>query len=172
MKKLSFIYLFFILLLVCNVGNAQSKVYLGPGMGFDYGGLLGGKIEVLPIKQFGFFGGIGYNLLSVGWNVGTTCKISPDKRVSPNLMLFYGYNAVLKVEGASALNKTSYGVTFGGNLDIKVGSKGNKISVGLFIPIRSKSFRDHYDAAKNSPYIEMKNDLLPIAVGVGYNILL
>ena len=152
-------------------GQSEQQVYLGLGFGLDHGGL-GGKIEYLPVKNFGLFGGLGYNLLSVGWNAGATLKILPDKNVSPNLMLFYGYNGVSKVDGAPEYEMTSYGVTIGANLDIKVGSKGNKLSIGLFVPFRSKTFMDNYDAIKNDSRIEIKNDLMPIAISIGYNFLL
>jgi hypothetical protein len=153
-------------------GQNGQQVYLGLGMGLDYGGMFGGKIEYLPIKNFGLFGGLGYNLLSVGWNAGATFKIMPDKKVSFNPMFFYGYNGVSKVEGAPEYEMISYGVTVGANLDILVGSKGNKLSIGLFVPIRSSKFMDNYDAMKNDPRIEIKSDLMPIAFGVGYNFVL
>ena len=153
-------------------GQNEQKVYLGAGMGLDYGGIFGGKIEYLPVKNFGLYGGLGYNLLSIGWNVGATYKILPDKKVSPNLMLFYGYNGVSNVENAPEYKMTSYGVTIGGNLDIKIGRKGNKLSISLFFPIRTQKFLDNYDAIKNDPRVELKNDLLPIAFGIGYNWLL
>jgi len=163
----------FVLLLMGShlLGQNSKQVYLGVGMGFDYGGV-GGKIEYLPVKNFGLFGGLGYNLLSVGWNVGATYKILPYKKVSPNLMLFYGYNGVSKVTGAPEYEMTSYGLTIGGNLDIKLGDKGNKLSIGLFIPIRSQKFMDNYDAMKNDSNIELNSDLMPIAFSVGYNFLL
>jgi len=150
-------------------GQNEQQVYLGLGAGLDYGGILGGKIEYLPIKNLGLYGGLGYNLLSLGWNVGATYKILPEKKVSPNLMLFYGYNAVSQVKGAPEYEMTSYGVTVGANLDIKLGAKGNKLSVGLFVPIRTQKFMDNYDAMKKDPRVEMKSDLLPIAVSVGFN---
>ena len=153
-------------------GQNAQQVYIGPGTGLDYGGIFGGKIEYLPVKNFGLFGGLGYNLLSVGWNLGATFKILPDKKVSPNLMLLYGYNGVSKVEGAPQYEMTSYGVTIGGNLDIKMGNTGNKLSIGLFVPIRSQKFMDNYDAMKNDPGIEIKNDLLPIAFSIGFNFLI
>jgi len=153
-------------------GQTGQQVYLGLGMGLDYGGIFGGKIEYLPVKNFGLFGGLGYNLLSAGWNVGATYKILPEKNVSPNLMLFYGYNGISKVDGAPQYEMTSYGMTIGANLDIKTGSKGNKLSVGLFVPIRSQKFMDNYDALKNDPRIEIKSDLMPIAISVGYNFIL
>ena len=149
--------------------QSEQQVFLGVGCGLDYGGIFGGKIEYLPVKNVGLFGGLGYNMLSAGWNLGATYKFLPDKKVSPNLMLFYGYNGVSKVEGASQYEMTSYGVTIGANFDVSVGSKGNKLSIGLFIPIRSKKFNDNYDAMKADPNIDIKNDLLPIAIGVGFN---
>ncbi|MCL2131329.1 MAG: hypothetical protein FWH36_02555 [Lentimicrobiaceae bacterium] len=143
------------------------KFYFGVGMGFDYGGIFGIKAEYLPIKYFGIFGGVGYNLLSVGWNAGLTCKTLPDKQVSPNLMVFFGYNAVVIIDNYSEYNMTSYGVSFGVNLDIKI--KRNKLSIGLFFPIRSSEFKEHYHKLENDPNIVWDNKLLPIAFGVGFN---
>ena len=168
MKKICVIFAFMFMGSLIYGQNGQ-QAYLGIGTGMDHGGLFGGKIEYLPIKNLGLFGGLGYNLLSVGWNLGATFKILPEKKVSPNLMVFYGYNGVSKVEGAPEYEMTSYGITVGGNLDFKVGHKGNKLSVGLFVPIRSQKFMDNYDAMKNDPNIEMKNDLIPVAISVGYN---
>ena len=148
---------------------AAKQSYFGIGMGLDYGGLFGAKVELLPIKHFGLYAGLGYNLLSVGWNIGVTCKTSPDKTVSFNPMIFYGYNGVIKVEGASQYNKTSFGITIGANLDIMVGGAGNKLSLGLFLPIRSQEFKDHYDALQKNPRIEFKNELLPVAFSFGFN---
>ncbi|HLW42745.1 MAG TPA: hypothetical protein VKY82_10305 [Flavobacterium sp.] len=149
-------------------GQSEHQVYSGLGIGLDYGGI-GAKIEYLPIKNVGVFGGLGYNFSSVGWNVGATFKIMPDKKVSINPMVFYGYNAVSIVDGAPEYEMTSYGVTAGVNVDIKMGSRGNKLSAGLFVPIRSKEFMDNYDAMKNDYRVSITNDLIPIAIGVGYN---
>ena len=155
-----------------NTGSHTNRqqIYLGPGMGLDYGGIIGAKFEYLPVKNFGFYAGLGYNLLSVGWNVGTTLKILPDKPVSPNLMLFYGYNGVIKVVGASPLDMTSYGITIGGNLDIKTGNNGNKLSIGLYAPIRSQEFMNHYNYLKSFGILQ--NELLPIAFSIGFNVFI
>ncbi|MDR2145414.1 MAG: hypothetical protein LBE91_03005 [Tannerella sp.] len=146
-----------------------KKFYLGVGYGFDYGGLFGGKFEFLPVKHFGLFAGAGYNLLSIGWNAGGTLKILPDKKVSPNLMLMYGYNAV--IVGINSYSKqyekTSYGVTVGANFDIKIGRK-NKISAGFFVPFRSSEFQEVHDNAKNDPNMSL-TPLLPITFCVGFN---
>ena len=145
----------------------QSLFYLGAGVGFDYGGL-GGKIELLPVKYVGFFAGAGFNLLSVGWNVGGTYKILPDRKVSPNLMFMYGYNAVFV--GADAYSKqynmTSYGITVGANVDIRFGK--NKLSAGLFIPFRSSKFKEKLKNAENDPNLNL-TPLLPVQISVGFN---
>ncbi|MDR3236239.1 MAG: hypothetical protein LBT48_05860 [Prevotellaceae bacterium] len=146
----------------------EETTYLGVGFGFDYGGF-GGKIEVLPVKYLGLFAGLGYNLSSIGWNVGASAKLLPNSKVTPTLSAFYGYNAVLVIKGASEYNATSYSVTFGGGVDIKMGGNGNKLSINLFIPIRSQKFMDKYDAALASSYVEMESELLPIAFSIGYN---
>lgn len=148
--------------------NNSGKVYMGLGLGLDYGGV-GAKLEYLPIENVGIFAGLGYNLYSAGFNVGASYKIKAGERVSFNPTAFYGYNGVIKVEGASEYDMVSYGVTFGVNIDIHVGKKGNKITAGLFVPIRSKKFSDNYDEVKNDHRIEMETELIPIAVGVGYN---
>ena len=146
----------------------EPKIYFGLGMGLDYGGIFGLKAEFLPLKHFGIFGGVGYNLTpTVGWNAGVTFKTLPNKRVSPNLMAFYGYNAVLKIDGASEYDATSYGISFGVNVDVKI--KRNKFTFGLFVPIRSGSFNEIYNAAKKDPRVIFKNELLPIGFGIGFN---
>ncbi|MDR2913701.1 MAG: hypothetical protein LBV74_02515 [Tannerella sp.] len=147
----------------------SKKIYLGVGYGFDYGGLFGGKIELLPIKHLGLFAGAGYNLLSLGWNIGGTLKIFPDRKVSPNLMLMYGYNAVIVGTDSYSeqYEKTSYGVTIGGNVDIKIG-RNNKISAGLFVPFRSNEFKEIHDDAKNDPNMSL-SPLFPVTFSFGFN---
>jgi len=154
-----------------NRNSKYPKFYLGPGFGLDYGGY-GGKFEYLPIKNLGVFASAGYNLLNLGWNVGGAYKILPDKKVSPNLMMMFGYNAVYVVIGGNSFTKqyetTSYGVTLGANVDIKIG-RNNKISAGLLIPFRSKKFKDNYTRAGNDPNLESIVALSPILVSAGFN---
>lgn len=159
------------LLITGNFLHAQleRKIFAGIGAGFDYGGI-GGKIEYLPVDHVGVFGGLGYNLLSVGWNIGAAYKIRPDKKLCPNLMAFFGYNAVFK--GSDSYSKqyevTSYGLSLGASLDILVGSKGNKLSVGFFIPVRSSKFNDTYTRAKADPNMKV-NSIMPFGASIGYN---
>ncbi|MCL2596791.1 MAG: hypothetical protein FWD66_03850 [Paludibacter sp.] len=161
---------FFFLFWVSQInGQNTNKLYLGFGSGFDYGAIVGTKIEYLPIKHLGIFGGLGCNVISICWNAGGTYKFLPDNRVSPNLMLFYGYNGAGYVLYGSRIPVTSYGLTVGSNIDFKIGHTGNKISVGLLVPIRSKKIMDKYNALKEDPGHGLFVPILPIGITVGFN---
>ena len=152
-------------------GQTEQKVYIGAGMGLDYGGIIGGKVEYLPIKHLGLFGGVGYNTLSLGWNAGASLKFTPEKRSSAHLMAFYGYNGVLKVSNTWKYeDMVSYGVTFGLGWDVKLGRGArNKFSFGLFVPIRSKEFMDTWNAIKKDKDMKVEQKLMPIAISFGFN---
>ncbi|MDO4728480.1 MAG: hypothetical protein Q4B43_05680 [Bacteroidota bacterium] len=159
-------------LLFCVVGSVSyaqnQELYVGSGFGLDYGGV-GGKVEYLPAKNFGVFGGLGFNLLTVGWNVGATYKIPVSQMVSINPMAMFGYNGVSVTSSKfSEYEKVSYGPSFGANVDIKLGKRGNKLSAGLFVPIRSKAFIDTYNAMQEDPRLTTTS-LAPVLVSVGYN---
>ncbi len=147
-----------------KIGN--ENLYIGIGLGLDYGGV-GFKLEYQPIKQLGIFGGLGYNLYSAGPNIGCTYKILPNSRACPNILAFYGYNGVI----TGLESEVSYNVTFGGSLDCKVGHKGSKVSLGIFVPIRSSKFMDTYNSLKDDPYVDIST-LYPITISIGYNFAL
>ncbi len=177
-------------LLLCYASQAQyrynanngdednSKLHIGLGAGMDYGGI-GFKIEYLPIKYLGVFGGVGYNLVGLGVNAGLQFRPLPDKKIQPILMAMYGYNGVLKIDGANnnnlqqygldGISKAYYGFSAGVGGELKVGHKGSRLYLGLWLPVRSKEFHDNYDIMKNSTYLTTKTDVLPIAYSIGFN---
>jgi len=136
--------------------NLNRRIYLGPGVGLDYGGMVGAKIEYLPVKFFGIFGALGRSvLLSGGGSVGATLKILPNEQFSPNLMFLYGYQGAF-----TGLPGVEYNVlAIGGNLDIIIGRRGNKLSVGIFAPIESEKFTSY-------------SDVMSTAISIGYNFVL
>jgi len=146
----------------------EQKLFAGLGYGLDYGGF-GAKVEYLTIKNMGVFAGLGYNHISAGWNVGATLKILPNKIVSVNPMVFFGYNGgVSKIKNAPEYEMISLGVTAGFNMDIMLGRK-SKLSMGLFVPFRSRKFRDNHQAMKDDPALHITKDLVPVSFSVGYN---
>ena len=85
-------------------------------------------------------------------------------------MALYGCNGAFKGfdDYSSQYNMSSYGFSFGTNIDFLVGHKGHKTSLGLFVPIRSDKFLDNYDEAKDDSNMKI-SPLLPIALSFGFN---
>ena len=169
--KITMVFLFVCLTLVAysqSGDGTESKANVGFGIGVDYGGF-GGRITYLPTPGFGLFAGLGYNLAGAGYNVGGMFRFSPEKRVVPCLYAMYGYNAVLKITGAIEVNKSYYGPSFGGGIQIK--SKRNPKNfwnIELLLPIRPSEFEDDQNFYK-SQGVEF-NDPLPVSFSLGYHI--
>jgi hypothetical protein len=173
-------YLFFCLVLISasttvaqdytryDLPEAESKMNIGLGIGLDYGGI-GGRITFLPLKKLAVFGGIGYALADFGYNLGTQFRFAPDKTVCPVFGLMYGYNGVIKVQGASKYDKVYYGVSVSGGIEIHFGGRDNFMNVELLVPFRSEAFRDDWDHIKQQSNISIVSDPLPIAFSIGYH---
>jgi hypothetical protein len=149
-----------------------QQVFFGVGLGFDYGGI-GMKGEFLPTNWLGLFVGGGYNLADPAFNAGFSLKALTAKNVNPLFVAMYGYNAAIKIKsfgfsGSDLHRKTYYGVSVGGGVDVKFGSKGSKATFLLLVPFRSDSFKRDYDGLKDAGF-EFKPDISPIAFSVGCN---
>lgn len=154
-----------------NAAQSQTapSFFLGPGFGFDHGGI-GIKAEFQPVKYIGVFAGAGYNLASLGANGGVIYNILPDKRVTPVLTAMYGYNAVLKVDYLDGGKEYSVynGLTFGAGVDFKLGySKRNKINVNLLVPLRNSTFFKDYNYIRQNGTITQ--EMVPIGISFGWN---
>ena len=148
--------------------DPESPFNFGVGLGLDYGGI-GVKISGYPVKHFGLFGGAGYNLVKVGYNLGAIGRILPGKRVCPYVTGMYGSNAVIVVQNASNFNKVYYGPTLGGGIELHFGSGQNFMNFGLLIPIRPQEFYDDWDRIKALPNVTDATDPLPVGISVGYH---
>jgi hypothetical protein len=146
----------------------ESKLHLGIGAGLDYGGL-GAKVEYLPVKYLGVFGGVGYNFLSLGINAGIQGRPLPDAKVQPIALLMYGYNGVINIKGYGGTTKTYYGLSAGLGGELKVGRRHNRLYIAVLYPFRSKEFKDDYDEIKRAPYIKLQSELLPVTFSFGFN---
>lgn len=143
--------------------------YLGIGFGLEHGGL-GLKMEYLPIKYIGLFGGVGYNFVGVGLNAGATFKALPDCKITPVAIGMYGYNSVILVRGASQYNKIYYGPTVGIGGELKVGRRKNKLYASVLYPFRSKEFDRDYDNIRTNTSITIEKS--PVAFSFGFNFAL
>jgi hypothetical protein len=145
-----------------------KKLYFGFGLGLDYGGL-GCKVEYLPIKYVGVFGGIGYNFAGIGLNAGASFKALPDCKITPTVIGMYGYNSVIVVSGASLYNKTYFGPTAGIGGELKLGRKNNKLYAAILYPFRNEKFDDDYEALKANPTVSITQDKSPVTFSIGFN---
>lgn len=152
----------------------SDKVSVGLGLGAYYGGL-GGNVLLYPYSNVGIFGGIGYNLLGTGFNVGAKIRIVQDStwNINPYITVMYGTNSKVIIEGADQYNKMFNGYTFGLGLDQKWKNTKNGYSTfALIIPISSQELKRYVDDLKKSKGIETKESIFPIALSIGYHFVI
>lgn len=151
-----------------DVPEAESKMNLGLGIGLDYGGI-GGRVTFLPLQRLALFGGIGYALVDFGYNVGAQFRFAPDKTVCPTFGVMYGYNGVIKVQGATKYDKVYYGPSISGGIEIHFGGRDNFMNIELVLPFRSDEFNNDWDFIKQQSNISVESDPLPLAFSIGYH---
>jgi hypothetical protein len=164
--------------------NAQNKAAetpeydkstLGFGIGFDYGGF-GLNYAVFPQKNIGLFGGVGYAIAGVGYNVGVKFRLTPNHRFNPFIMGMYGYNAAVAVSGDNfsgmSYNKLFYGPTAGIGFDYGTyKAKKGYLSVALTIPFRSPD-ADNYINQLKADGVVFKNGLSSVGFSIGYKFVI
>ena len=121
-----------------QVPRVIDRSSFGLGGGLDFGGF-GANMLVYPDRSIGLFGGVGIAMGSIGYNAGAKFRIVSKKHnTDPYALIMYGYNAVIKVTGASQYDKLFYGPTIGFGLDIHSKHKNRGYwSMALLVPIRS-----------------------------------
>ena len=147
----------------------QSKVNIGLGFGLDYGGI-GGRLTVLPHKNFAAFGAVGYNLFELGFNLGIQARLLPDAGICPTIGAMYGYNGVIVVKGAEQYNKTYYGPSFSFGLEFKSNrNPKNYSNVEILLPIRPSQYKKDFEDLQNNPAISFESKPLPIGISFGFH---
>lgn len=149
--------------------SSSAEWNLGLGIGFDYGGL-GVQAQCRPMPHLALFGGAGYAIIGAGWNAGAMGRILPDARWCPYVIAMYGYNAVIKVEGASEYDKLYYGPTLGIGTEMhRRDNDENFWRFEVLLPLRDPAFQDDIDALRRNPLIKMGASPPDIGIGVGYH---
>jgi hypothetical protein len=121
-----------------EIGRSRQS-YFGIGAGLDHGGF-GVRLDVLITSSTSLFGGIGYNLATLGWNAGFHHRFNEGMRTRPYFTAMYGYNLAagnIRFEGVNY-----YGPTFGGGGEFQLGEKGSFFRLGILVPIRSEEARE------------------------------
>lgn len=152
-----------------HLSSSRGAASFGVGTGLPYGGI-GGRLSFNPGDNVTMFGGLGYNLGSVGANAGLQLIVPSQKQTEFYLTGMYGYNAVIVSKMAGSTSQSYYGPSFGMGLKINsLLSEGNYWDVGILAPVRSKRYKDDIEAMERSPYITLESKPWPILFYVGYN---
>ena len=151
-------------------GQIPGKLNAGFGGGLDYGGF-GGQLSFFPAARIGLFGGLGYNLNTLGYNVGAQLNFPNDKRINFHISGMYGYNAVLIVQGTGTSKTTYYGPSVGTGIIMK--SKRSEKSYWKFellVPFRPEGYHNAIDDLKLLGYDV--REPWPVTFSIGYHIIL
>ena len=150
-----------------------DRASLAIGLGLDYGGIgLNGLFY--PKRNLGFFAGAGYAFADFGYNIGTKLRFTKKdslRKVTPYLTAMYGYNTAVIVSDADH-SKLFYGFSFGAGLDLRFSPRNGYWTFGLLFPVRAKEVDDYIDDLKNNHGIRFDNELLPVALSIGYRFIL
>lgn len=143
--------------------EVSRTVYVGPGFGLDYSGL-GIKLEAMPSDWVGIFASGGTNFLGAGYNLGVSFKVLPKSKITPTAQGMYGYNGALIIKDSYSnsviSSKNYFGFSVGAGVDFTVGQNLNKLSVGIWVPIRNEDFKQDIQTANAT--------VLPVALSLGF----
>ncbi|MEZ5195312.1 MAG: hypothetical protein R2764_02580 [Bacteroidales bacterium] len=157
-----------------NIPEFHRDIDLGFGLGLDYGGLMGAKIEYIPLNHLGIFGVAGIQLTGFGWQFGANgyfIRKTNKKGFRVYGKGMFGTNASIFILDYDKYNKSYLGPTFGAGIQIRFGSsKKHGIDGDLNFPIRSQEFKDDWEVVKNDPMVEVQSEPLPFTISIGYHI--
>jgi hypothetical protein len=152
-----------------HLSSQAGETTFGLGLGLPYGAL-GVRLGTNITNGLNLFGGVGYQIAGVGYNIGLLKDFPSSGMTQFYLTGMYGTNAAIKVVGLSDYNKVYTGPTFG--LGIKINSRkteGNYWDVGLLVPIRSDNYEEDERAVRIDPRISKFQGPFPLLIVVGYN---
>lgn len=180
MKNIKKVLLFVCCLCLLQISNGQEKNLssrkgessLGFGMGLPYGGF-GVNLKTNVADGFALFGGLGYQISGIGYNVGAIKDISSIGLADIYALGMYGTNAGIKIKGDFSYEKLYFGPSFGAGVRINSRQKeGNHWNMGLLVPIKSSSYKAKEKEFKNSPFIQDFTPTWDVLFYVGYSISL
>lgn len=142
------------------------KVYLGPGLGLNYGGI-GVQLNYMPVKTIRLSAGYGTNLLTMAYSLGINYRILADKRICPTASYYYGFNGSIQQKKETQFNKTFYGSTLGAGVEFWNRRRVNFFHLQLLVPIRSFEFNKSIEEINKIS--EEKFNVIPLTVSLGFH---
>jgi len=149
--------------------SQKGQTTLGLGIGLPYGAI-GLRVGTNVTDGLNLFGGLGYQIAGVGYNVGLLKDFPSTGRAQFYLTGMYGTNAAIKIVNLAEYNNVYTGPTFG--FGVKLNSlmkEGDYWDFGLLVPIRSSDYKADETRIKNDPRIEVFQAAWPVLIVIGYN---
>ncbi|WP_209330431.1 hypothetical protein [Lunatimonas salinarum] len=147
--------------------STQGSASIGGGIGLLYGGF-GSRFTYHPVDELGLFAGLGYNLVSLGYNVGFMYSFPSQKQTTFFVTGMYGYNAVIRITGVGGFQESYRGPSTGAGLRLNSNRRrGQYWDFGLLLPFRSHAFEESFRIAQSIS--DIKN-LPPLLFFAGYHI--
>lgn len=153
----------------------HRNVDIGVGMlGVDYGGIIGLKVEYIPINHLGVFASIGVQLTGFAWQTGAIgyfIRKTNKKGFRPYGKFMFGTNAFIFVQDYTGYNSSYLGPSIGVGMEIRFGgARRSGMNFDLNFPFRSQEFKDDWENVKNLPGIEVVAEPWPFTISVGYHV--
>ncbi|MDO6439068.1 hypothetical protein Q4534_16730 [Cyclobacterium sp. 1_MG-2023] len=179
MKIVRIVGLFFACFLITLSGFAQKEhltsqkgnSFIGFGGGLPYGGL-GLQISNNIGKGFNLFGGLGYQIADVGYNVGFMKDFDSKSATQFYFSAMVGTNAAIKIDGLPESSKTYFGPSLGTGIKINSRSVGGFLNLGLILPVRLMNYKNDLDQLKQDPRITDLTEPWPVLFVLAYNFIL
>lgn len=147
-----------------------EKTSIGIGFGQDYGGY-GANFSYYPIKNLGIFGGGGWAMVGLGYNVGMKFRFSTNLETAKSyiyLLGMYGYNATINISNQSSFNKIFYGPSAGIGINSKFASDSRiSISIAIIYPFRLPEVDNYLYDLKKKHRVVLTTNLLPVTFSLG-----
>lgn len=143
------------------------KVYLGGGLGINYGGY-GVQANYLPISNIRLSAGYGTNLIDMNYNFGINFRFLPTRRLCPIFSYMLGYNGGIEYKDKPELSQSFKGSALGAGIEIWNKRKVNFFQFQLVLPIRSIEFENKIEEINSSPFFKLTN-LNTILLSIGYH---
>lgn len=152
-----------------HLSSQKGETTLGLGIGLSYGAI-GLRLGTNVIDGLNLFGGLGYQISGVGYNIGLLKDFPGSRMTHFYLTGMYGTNAAIKIVNLSEYDKVYTGPTFG--LGMKINSRkteGNYWDLGLLLPFRSSEYKNDERSVKKDPRISKFQASWPVLIVIGYN---
>lgn len=150
-----------------DTSSHLRKVYLGGGLGINYGGY-GLQFNYLPISYVRLSASYGTNLIDMNYNFGVNFRIRPNSRLCPTFSYMLGYNGAVQNIDRPEISKSFKGSALGAGIEVWNKRKVNFFQFQIILPIRSIEFENTIEETNASPFFKLTN-LNTFVFSIGYH---